>query len=141
MTNTTVCPGSEWTQGNRWRDLLFERVGQIQAGVGVKSIRHYLLFWQRPYPGPFAPEDFTGAAEFIVRFRPTVGFSVNDARHAEYVTVVGSEAGITQEQELSLRQSGCRVERIAGRNDAETRRMLQDLVDTGRRFRTFDVNF
>ncbi|HAJ36306.1 MAG TPA: hypothetical protein DCL15_11490, partial [Chloroflexi bacterium] len=30
--NLTVCPGGEWTQGNRWRDLLFEQIAQIQQG-------------------------------------------------------------------------------------------------------------
>ena len=139
--NTTVCPGSEWTGGNRWRDLLFERVEQIQAGVGVKSIRHYLLFWQRSYPGPLAREDLVGATDYISRYRPTVGFSVQDARNAEYVTIVGGEAGITAADEQSLRQSGCRVERIAGRSEQETRRMLEDLSASGRRFRTFDVDF
>lgn len=139
--NTTVCPGSEWTGGNRWRDLLFERVEQVQAGVGVKSIRHYLLFWQRAYPGPLAQREFVSATAYVSRFRPTVGFSVQDARNAEYVTIVGGEAGIPQSEEQSLRQSGCRVERIAGRNEDETARMLDELAAAGRRFRTFDVDF
>ena len=139
--NSTVCPGSEWTQGNRWRNLLFEQVEQIQAGVGVKSIRHYLLFWQRAYPGPFAQDDFVNALEYVVRFRPTVGFSVHDARNAEFVTIVGGEAGIGSDAEQSLRQSGCRVERIAGRNEDETSRILRELAAAGRRFRTYDVDF
>ncbi len=42
--NMTVCPGGEWTQGNRWRDLLFERIEQIDKGIGLKSARHYMLF-------------------------------------------------------------------------------------------------
>jgi hypothetical protein len=41
--NATICPGGEWTQGNRWRDLLFERIEQIQQGAGLKSVRHSLL--------------------------------------------------------------------------------------------------
>ena len=139
--NTTVCPGSEWTGGNRWRDLLFERVEQIVAGVGVKSIRHYLLLWERPYPGPLAREDLAAARNYIERYRPTVGFSVQDARNAEYVTIVGGEAGITGADELSLRQSGCRVERVTGRSEEETSRLLDELVATGRRFRSFDVEF
>ncbi len=62
-------------------------------------------------------------------------------RNAEYVTIVGGEAGITAAEEQSLRQSGCRVERIAGRSEAETARMLNDMAAAGRRFRTFDVDF
>jgi N-acetyl-anhydromuramyl-L-alanine amidase AmpD len=139
--NTTVCPGSEWTLGNRWRDLLFERIEQIQAGVGVKNIRHYMLFWHRPFPGPLARQDFVNAINYIGRFRPTLGFSVQDARNAEYVTIVGNEAGISGAEEKSLRNSGCRVERIAGRDEEETSRMLAELANLGRRFRSFDVDF
>jgi hypothetical protein len=139
--NTTVCPGSEWTLGNRWRDLLFERIEQIQAGVGIKSVRHYLLFWQRSYPGPLARQDFVNAINYIVRFRPAVGFSLNDARNAEYVTIVGSEAGISEAEEKALINSGCKVERIAGRDEEETSRMLSELANLGRRFRSFDVDF
>lgn len=139
--NTTVCPGSEWTLGNRWRDLLFERIEQIQAGVGVKNIRHYVLFWQRAYPGPLARQDFVNAINYIVRFRPALGFSVQDARNAEYVTIVGNEAGISSAEERSLRNAGCKVERVAGRDEEETSRMLAELANLGRRFRTFDVDF
>jgi N-acetyl-anhydromuramyl-L-alanine amidase AmpD len=139
--NTTVCPGSEWTLGNRWRDLLFERIEQIQAGVGVKSVRHYMLFWQRQYPGPLARQDLINSINYIVRFRPAIGFSLNDARNAEYVTIVGSEAGISAAEEKSLQNSGCKVERIAGRDEEETSRMLSELANLGRRFRNFDVDF
>lgn len=139
--NTTVCPGSEWTLGNRWRDLLFERIEQVQTGVGVKSIRHYLLFWQRDYPGPLARQDFINALPYIVRFRPALGFDLNDARNAEYVTIVGGEAGISAAEEKALLTSGCKVERIAGRDDEETSRMLAELASLGRRFRAYDVDF
>ncbi len=139
--NSTVCPGSEWTLGNRWRDLLFERIEQIQAGVGVKSIRHYMLFWQRSFPGPMARQDFVNGINYVVRFRPTLGFSVQDARNAEYVTIVGSEAGISATEEKTLKASGCKVERIAGRDEEETSRMLAELANLGRRFRSFEVDF
>ncbi len=139
--NSTVCPGSEWTTGNRWRDLLFERVEQIQAGIGVKSIRHYMLFWQRAYPGPLARQDYINAINYVMRFRPVLGFNVQDARNAEYVTIVGSEAGVSEAEEQLLRQNGCKVERIAGRNEDETNRILSDMAALGRRFRTFDADF
>ena len=139
--NSTVCPGSEWTLGNRWRDLLFERIEQVQAGVGVKSIRHYMLFWQRGFPGPMARQDYVNAINYVVRFRPALGFSAQDARNAEYVTIVGGEAGISAAEEKRLRASGCKVERIAGRDEEETSRMLSELANQSRRFRTFDVDF
>jgi hypothetical protein len=139
--NPTICPGSEWTLGNRWRDLLFERIEQIQSGAGIKTHRHYMLFWQRPYPGPLARQDFVNAINYVTRFRPTLGFSVEEAKNAEYVTIVGNEAGVSAIEEKFLRGSGCKVERIAGRDEEETSRMLAELARLGRRFRAFDVDF
>ena len=139
--NTTVCPGSEWNNGNHWRDLLFERIEQIQAGVGLKSIRHYMLFWQREHPGPMARQDFVNAINYVARFRPALGFSVSDAKNAEYVTIVGNESGIDANTEQVLLKDGCKVERIAGRDEEETGRILSELARLGRRFRDFDVDF
>ncbi|MBV7329072.1 N-acetylmuramoyl-L-alanine amidase [Chloroflexi bacterium TSY] len=139
--NMTVCPGNEWSQGNRWRDLLFERIEQVQDGIGLKSIPHYLLFWQRPYPGPLARQDFVNAFNYIERFRPMIGFSVTDAKNAEYVTIVGNESGINAFEERTLRNAGCQVERIAGRDEEETARILSELARLNRRFRDFDVDF
>jgi N-acetyl-anhydromuramyl-L-alanine amidase AmpD len=139
--NITVCPGSEWNQGNRWRDLLFERIEQVQGGQGVKSVRHYMLFWQRPYPGPVAQNDLQGALAYINRFRPTVGFSVEDARNAEYVTIVGGEAGVSLQVDRELEEHGSRVERIAGGSEEETAHLLADMAQSGRRFVKYDVDF
>ena len=139
--NTTVCPGSEWNNGNHWRDLLFERVEQIQNGVGLKSVRHYLLFWQREHPGPMARQDFVNATSYVARFRPALGFSLPDAKNAEYVTIVGNESGISARDEQLLLKDGCKVERIAGRDEEETGRILSELAQLGRRFRDFDVDF
>jgi putative cell wall-binding protein len=70
-----------------------------------------------------------------------VGFTVGDAKYAEYVTIIGSEAGISAADEQLLRTHGCQVERIAGRNDEETGRLLAEMVRQGRRFMNFDVEF
>ena len=139
--NITVCPGSEWTGGTRWREALYHAVEEIQSGHGVKSIRHYLLFWHRAYPGPLARQDYINAIGYVSRFRPTLGFSLDDARNAEYVTIVGNDAGISPEAEQMLRESGCKVERIAGRSEEETGRMLAELTRLGRRFRSYEVDF
>jgi N-acetyl-anhydromuramyl-L-alanine amidase AmpD len=139
--NITVCPGSEWTQGNRWRDLIFERVEQVKKGVGVKSMRHYLLLWQRAYPGSSAEQELLGAMSYITRFRPTVGFSSQDARNAEFVTIIGGEAGVGSDIERMLEEHGCRVERVSGRTDEETSVLLTDMARQGRRFMRFQVDF
>ncbi|MFN8493408.1 MAG: N-acetylmuramoyl-L-alanine amidase [Caldilineaceae bacterium] len=140
--NTTVCPGNEWTLGNRWRDLLFERIEQVQNGVGIKSLRHYMLFWQRADgERPFARQDLINALAYIARFRPAIGFSVEDAKYAEYVTIVGNEAGVSATDEQILLSHGCKVERIAGRDENETSHILTEMAELGRRFREFDVEF
>lgn len=139
--NTTVCPGMEWTQGNRWRDILFRQIEAVQNGIGIKHSRHYMLFWQRAYPGPVARQDFVNAISYIARFRPTVGFSIDEARNAEYVTIVGTESGIGKEDEETLRAAGCHVERIVGLNEEDTGRILAELARLGRRFRDFNVDF
>ncbi|MBW7885416.1 MAG: N-acetylmuramoyl-L-alanine amidase [Caldilineaceae bacterium] len=136
--NMTICPGSEWTQGNRWRDLLFERVEQVQHGVGLKTTRHYMLF---PAQEGAASELFANARVYFARFKPTVGFRADEARTAEFVTIVGSEAAVSATVERMLVESGCRVERVAGRDEAEASRLLAEMVRVGRRFRTFDVDF
>lgn len=136
--NMTVCPGSEWTQGNRWRDLLFEQINQIQRGAGLKTVRHYLLLPASPVA---ASELLDDALVYIARFRPTVGYSVEEARTAEYVTIVGAEAGVSVASEQQLVDAGCKVERISGRSDGEVGRLLAEMVRVGRRFRTFEVDF
>ncbi len=132
--NRTVCPGSEWMQGRKWRDQLFAEIVRIQSGEGEPPIHHYLLFWQRPYPGPYAAEDLRNAEPYIERFRPTLGFSVEEAAHARYVTIVGGEAGVSGEDELRLKEAGVQVERIAGEDEEDTARMLRELAEQGRRF-------
>ncbi|MEZ4674624.1 MAG: peptidoglycan recognition family protein [Caldilineaceae bacterium] len=138
--NETVCPGSEWTGGNRWRDLLFERVEQVQEGIGVKNIRHYLLLGTQAFArgGLYA---FDNILPYIARFQPTVGFSLEDAKYAEYVTIIGSEAAVSAGAENLLRKHGCHVDRIAGRDAEETLHLLGELVQLNRRFQSYDVDF
>jgi len=133
--NKTVCPGSEWTQGNHWRDMLFERVEEIQRGIGLKNIRHCLLLSNR--------QRLLNAMAYVEQFRPTVVFSVSDAKNAEYVTIVGpiSTDGFSAEDEADLVRAGCKVERVAGSDDVNTGRILGELAQAGRRFREFEVEF
>ena len=136
--NATVCPGSEWSEGKRWRNELFARIQQVQSGVAAKPLQHYLLFWQRGFPGPFAEADLLNAMQYIRRFRPDLGFSVDDAMRAKYVTIVGGDAGVSGGDEQRLRDAGCVVERIAGRDETETAQMLAAKVQSGRRHSQMD---
>ncbi len=136
--NATVCPGSEWTEGKQWRNDFFARIQQVQSGVAAKPLEHILLFWQRAFPGPYAEADLLNAMEYIRRFRPNLGFSVEDALRAKYVTIVGGDAGTSGVDEQRLRDAGCKVERIAGRDEAETAQMLAAKVQSGRRHSQMD---
>ena len=59
------------------------------------------------------------------------------------VLLVGSGDGSRSNHtaERALEEFGCRVERIAGRDDEETGRILADMAEKGRRFVKFDVDF
>ena len=66
----------------------------------------------------------------------TIGFSIEEAKLAKYVTIIGGPGGVPQSAEAELRAAGCQVERIAGADEAETRRMLEQLAAQNKRFRT-----
>jgi hypothetical protein len=103
---------------------------------GTKPIYHYLLFWAKN--GEWAGGDWLVAQNYIRAFRPTCGFSANDAAYAQYVTIVGGPAGVSKEVEDGLRAASCKVERIAGNGEAETKQLLDELVQQGRRFQQFE---
>jgi N-acetyl-anhydromuramyl-L-alanine amidase AmpD len=138
--NVTECPGNDWLDGKQWKQALAARVQDVLAGrmtPVARAIGHYLLFWQRQ--DAWAREDFVAATNYIARFRPTTGFSADDARTAEYVTIVGGVGGVPFDVEQQLIAAGCKVERLAGVDFADTKRMLDELAQSGRRFRTFNV--
>jgi hypothetical protein len=100
-------------------------------------LRHYLLLPGRSEDS----ETLVNVLAYVNRFHPTVGYSVDEARGAEYVTILGGEVGVSRGAELSLAQTGCQVERINGRDSAEIGHQLAEMVRIGRRFRTLPVDF
>ena len=100
-----------------------------------KVIDHYLLFWHHN-PDNWAEWDLISAVDYMGQFRPTIGFSVEEAKYARYVTIVGGPAGVPGETDQILRAAGCQVERLSGRTEEETNQMLYDLLAQGRQFRT-----
>ena len=87
-------------------------LGGKQAGMDQHPLRHYLLL----------PGHEWGVADwyleitrpFIKKHRPTVGFSVAEARLAAHVTVIGQVPGFTREVLDDLQKSGCEVDWIEG---------------------------
>ena len=128
----TVCPGDQWKTGIAWRDKLYQAVqswldGQPQSRA--KPIKHYLLLWD--HGADWAQDDWRNAQDYIAAFRPTAGFSTTDAMQAEVVTIVGGDAGVSGADEARLVAAGCRVFRLAGTNEADTRARLAALIAAG----------
>ena len=108
-------------------NLVVPTGASIQAQI--KAVNHYLLF---------GPPDTRGrqtnlllATDFILAFSVTVGFSLDEAKMARRVTVVGE--GIGQADLQALRDAGSQVEIISG--DAyEIEAKLNERVRIGRAF-------
>jgi hypothetical protein len=140
----TACPGIQWLEGKNWKQMLHQEIIQIQQTgqpapiptPGTKSMDHYVLFWARD--GYWARDDWLNANNYIGAFRPSAGFSADHAALAEYVTIIGGSLGVPERVEDWLKGQGCKVERIAGKDEADTKKMLDDLASEGRRFQGFD---
>jgi len=141
----TACPGKQWLEGKKWKAQLRQEIAKVQQEAvepepepvpGVKPIYHYLLFWA--HDGQWAEKDWINARNYVGAFRPSVGFVATDAAQAEYVTIVGGPLGVSKEVEDWLKAAGSKVERIAGQDEADTQRMLDELVQEGRRFQSFE---
>ncbi len=135
----TQCPGRQWLEGQQWKRMLLARVEATQeifaspVSVTDKPIGHYVLFYQFP-DGTWAEQDWFNTRDYVATFKPTCGFSVDDAMQATYVTIVGGPGGVSLEAETRLRTAGCQVDRIAGQDEEETKKMLDDLAESGQRF-------
>jgi hypothetical protein len=143
----TICPGNEWLKGQQWKQMLRQEIVKVQEEATMpvlpptpppeaKPIYHYMLFWHDG--GQWAEKDWLNAQDYIGAFQPTVGFSAQEAALAEYVTIVGSPLGVSQEVEDWLTANGCKVERLAGRDEAAFKAMLAGLIKKDKRFLSFD---
>ncbi len=128
----TSCPGDEWLGGFRWHDMLLGRVRRVLAGKldpPAQPLYHYLLFWQKG--DTWARQDWLNSINYVARYRPTLGFLPDDASHAQKVTIVGGPLGVSSDVEQRLREAGCIVRRIAGKNEEETKAILDRLAEEG----------
>jgi N-acetyl-anhydromuramyl-L-alanine amidase AmpD len=130
VVSGTVCPGEHWEDGLKWRALLQT---EIQAAIdaapecdGNQPMEHYLLFWD--HGTSWAAADWNNAQNYIAHFRPTTGFSVEDALQARHVTIVGGPGGVSPADEARLRAACIHVNRLSGATVAATKAMLDALV-------------
>jgi hypothetical protein len=116
--------------------MLHQEIALVQQEAArtaeTKPLHHYMLFWARD--DAWAEADWLSARQYVGAFRPTVGFSASDAALATYVTIVGGPLGVSQQAEDQLVAAGCKVDRIAGKDEAETKAILDSLAEKGQRF-------
>jgi hypothetical protein len=93
---------------------------------GQKHIEHYLLL--PVFEWGVARWHLSIIQEYVEAFLPTVGFSLEEAKLAHRVTVIGNSQGVSDEVISQLQAAGCRVERIAGQTGAETQSLLKQLA-------------
>ncbi|MHB8674786.1 MAG: hypothetical protein ACYDAK_14050, partial [Candidatus Limnocylindrales bacterium] len=104
-----------------------------------RPIYHYVLFNNGTEPqggiSTWTPRAMiSGIAEYVDFFRPTIGFSLDEAREARFVTVVGSDTPSLLRIEARLRRDGCRVERINASTERDAKDAFAELVRRRRRF-------
>jgi hypothetical protein len=76
------------------------------ALTGTRPIRHYLLL-------PNSNEwSLDRAKEFIAKYQPTIGYSVQEAKHAQRVTLAGGLQSFSDDLIRALIQAGCQVENL-----------------------------
>jgi hypothetical protein len=96
---------------------------------GRKLFVHYLLFG----PGAQAATltNLIIALDYIIRYAPLVGFSPDEARHAEHVTIVGDTLALPLTLEQSLRDAGCIVARLSASDSYALEDAFKHLIDSG----------
>ncbi len=74
-----------------------------------RRIAHYLLL---PTNGTLGREEWNALAEYVLVWRPVIGFSVSEAGQASEVTLVGDSHALPTSVENELSAAGCVVRRV-----------------------------
>lgn len=107
------------------------RAMELRLAHRSRVIGHYVLFGTQD--DRLARAEWDAAQPYLRHFRPTAGFSTEEACQAESVTIVGSAGSVPAATERLLREAGCHVERVDG-PPRELGRRLRRLVDADCRF-------
>lgn len=95
----------------------------------VKPISYYLLLGPAGSRG--RQTNLLLAANYILTFSPTVGFSVAEAKQAQYVTILGE--GISTADQQAIQTAGAQVEVLSG-DPYTLEAKLNERIRTGRGF-------
>lgn len=79
-----------------------------------KPIAHYLLLPTFEW-GP-SEWHWHAALDYVKAHHATCGFSVEEAKRAQRVTILGNEQGVNTATEIVLREAGCTVDRIVAKD-------------------------
>jgi hypothetical protein len=103
-----------------------------ELGSLKKTLYHYVLL--PTFEWGASDWHWHAAMDYVRVFQPTCGFSLDEARNAEFVTIVGNEQGVTKSVEDELRSAGCKVERVCGKDGDETKKQLSEMARGKKRF-------
>ncbi len=129
MASADPSGGSSTTRGIGMADA----TRSVSTTPVAKTIRHYMLLWHDNVQA-WGEWDLRGAINYIAVFTPTIGFSIEEAKYAQYVTIVGDTTKVPVTVEAQLVAAGCQVGRVAGTTEQETRQLLDRLASQRRRF-------
>ncbi len=102
----------------QWVETRFSKLGRSKSAetvndpTGLPPINHYLLL--PAYEWGVSDWHLEIIRPFVKKHHPTIGFSLEEARHASKVTVIGGEQAFPDDAIDHLRSAGCLVERISG---------------------------
>ncbi len=102
---------------------------QPLPGTAAKTIAYYLLFGPPNSRG--RQTNLLLAVNYILTFSATLGFSVEEAKQARQVTIIGE--GVSPADQQALRNAGCQVELLAG-DPYELEARLAARIRAGRGF-------
>jgi hypothetical protein len=88
------------------------KVKHAAMGDTARVISHYLLL--PAYEWGISDWHLDVVKPFVKKHQTTIGFSIDEAKHAARVTVIGNTQSIPEETVDQLRLAGCLVERISG---------------------------
>ena len=77
-----------------------------------RFISHYILL--PSYEWGVSDWHLDVVKPFVKKYQTTIGFSIDEAKHAARVTVIGNTQSIPEDTVDQLRLAGCLVERISG---------------------------
>jgi hypothetical protein len=103
-----------------------------EALTGEKPIYHYLLLALTE--NGVREEAVEVIVPYVAKFNPVVGFSVDEAKLATRVTLLGDAIASANLVERELQEAGCLVDRIDCHGPDEARRILSSMVRRGQRF-------